>query len=137
MGGLPGGCRSSTELYLRNGLGIPTAGQLILALFPGTCGSGAETLAIQNCRGLQCRADEDQLHCCWSETPMSSAGSVSHWIGLLKTGDPIAAQKLWEGYFERLVRLARSRLRDLPRRAADEEDVALSAFDSFCRGAEC
>src|SRR5262249_59982732 len=27
-------------------------------------------------------------------------------------------------------------LRGLPRRAADEEDVALSAFDSFCRGAE-
>ena len=32
-----------------------------------------------------------------------------------------------------LVRLARARLRG-PRRAADEEDVALSAFDSFCRG---
>jgi DNA-directed RNA polymerase specialized sigma24 family protein len=26
-------------------------------------------------------------------------------------------------------------LRDAPRRIADEEDVALSAFDSFCRGA--
>jgi DNA-directed RNA polymerase specialized sigma24 family protein len=28
------------------------------------------------------------------------------------------------------------KLRDAPRRAADEEDVALSAFDSFCRHAE-
>src|SRR5262249_7041587 len=27
------------------------------------------------------------------------------------------------------------KLGDAPRRAADEEDVALSAFDSFCRGA--
>jgi DNA-directed RNA polymerase specialized sigma24 family protein len=35
-----------------------------------------------------------------------------------------------------LVVLARARLRGTPRRAADEEDVALSAFDSFCRHAE-
>jgi DNA-directed RNA polymerase specialized sigma24 family protein len=31
--------------------------------------------------------------------------------------------------------LAHARLRDAPRRIADEEDVALSAFDSFCRSA--
>jgi DNA-directed RNA polymerase specialized sigma24 family protein len=34
------------------------------------------------------------------------------------------------------VGLAYARLRDAPRRIADEEDVALSAFDSFCRGAK-
>jgi len=67
---------------------------------------------------------------------MTSTGSVTHWIGRLKAGDPSAAQKLWEAYFQRLVRLARGRLRAAPRRAADEEDVALSAFDSFCRGVE-
>ena len=66
---------------------------------------------------------------------MTSAGSVTYWIERLKAGDPAAAQKLWEGYFRRLVGLARVRLRAAPRRAADEEDVALSAFDSFCRGA--
>src|SRR5262249_28460007 len=37
---------------------------------------------------------------------------------------------------QRLVGLARHKLRAAPRRAADEEDAALSAFDSFCRGAE-
>src|SRR5262249_32292074 len=47
-----------------------------------------------------------------------------------------AVQKLWEDYFPRLVRLARKRLHGIHRQAADEEDVALSAFDSFCRGAE-
>jgi DNA-directed RNA polymerase specialized sigma24 family protein len=65
---------------------------------------------------------------------MSSGGSVSHWIHLLKGGDPAAVQRLWEAYFPRLVGLARKKLREAPRRAADEEDVALSAFDSFCEG---
>jgi DNA-directed RNA polymerase specialized sigma24 family protein len=67
---------------------------------------------------------------------MSYAGSITHWIGELKAGNPDAAQKLWEGYFHRMVGLARKKLQGMPRRAADEEDVALSAFDSFCRGAE-
>jgi DNA-directed RNA polymerase specialized sigma24 family protein len=58
------------------------------------------------------------------------------WIAQLKAGDAAAAERLWEGYFRRLVGLARQRLRGQPLAAADEEDVALSAFDSFCRGAE-
>jgi DNA-directed RNA polymerase specialized sigma24 family protein len=67
---------------------------------------------------------------------MSSPRSVTHWIGQLKAGDHAAAQPLWQRYFRRLVGLARKRLQGAARRAADEEDVALSAFDSFCRGAE-
>jgi DNA-directed RNA polymerase specialized sigma24 family protein len=67
---------------------------------------------------------------------MSSRASVTHWISLIKAGEHAAAQPLWERYFPRLVGLARARLRGGPRRAADEEDVALSAFDSFCRHAE-
>jgi DNA-directed RNA polymerase specialized sigma24 family protein len=67
---------------------------------------------------------------------MSDEGSVSGWLGQLKGGDQEAAQKLWERYFRRLVGLAREHLRDTPRRAADEEDVALGAFASFCQGVE-
>lgn len=68
---------------------------------------------------------------------MPSGNSVSHWIELLQSsGSPDAAEQLWARYFERLVRLARGRLQRQPRRAADEEDVALSAFHSFCRGTE-
>jgi DNA-directed RNA polymerase specialized sigma24 family protein len=67
---------------------------------------------------------------------MASDGSVTHWIGQLQAGDSTAAQPLWERYFIRLVHLARGKLQGQPRRAADEEDVALSAFDSFCRAAE-
>ncbi len=64
---------------------------------------------------------------------MASEGSVTHWIGQLQAGDPAAAQPLWERYFHLLVDLAHRKLGVKPR-GADEEDVALSAFDSFCRG---
>jgi DNA-directed RNA polymerase specialized sigma24 family protein len=67
---------------------------------------------------------------------MSSSGSITAWIDQLRAGDRTAAQRLWQGYFHRLVDLARQKLRKAPRGMADEEDVALSAFDSFCRGAE-
>jgi RNA polymerase sigma factor (sigma-70 family) len=67
---------------------------------------------------------------------MSPEGSVTRWLAPLQEGDPAAAQQLWERYFRRLVGLARKKLQGAPRRAADEEDVALSAFDSFCRNAE-
>jgi DNA-directed RNA polymerase specialized sigma24 family protein len=66
---------------------------------------------------------------------MPTDGSVSRWLGPLRAGDPAAVQPLWERYFHRLVGLARAKLQSAPRRAADEEDVALSAFDSFCRNA--
>jgi DNA-directed RNA polymerase specialized sigma24 family protein len=64
-------------------------------------------------------------------------GSVTRWIGDLKGGGDDAAQRLWERYFDRLVNLARAKLRAgrRPGAAEDEEDAALSAFDSFCRGA--
>jgi RNA polymerase sigma factor (sigma-70 family) len=65
-------------------------------------------------------------------------GSVTRWIGDLKSGGDSAAQHLWERYFERLVRLARRKLQYArrPRTVEDEEDAALSAFDSFCRGVD-
>jgi DNA-directed RNA polymerase specialized sigma24 family protein len=66
---------------------------------------------------------------------MTSTESVTHWIGQLKAGSAAAAQQLWEGYFQKMVELARQKLQGASRRAVDEEDVALSAFDSFCRGA--
>jgi DNA-directed RNA polymerase specialized sigma24 family protein len=67
---------------------------------------------------------------------MSSTGSVTNWISKLKEEDQAAAQELWKRYFQRLVGLARKKLElnSVPRREADEDDVALSAFASFCRG---
>lgn len=63
---------------------------------------------------------------------MDADDSVTRWIGRLETGDQEAARRLWERYFHSLVRLARQRLRHVPRQVSDEEDVALSAFHAFC-----
>jgi DNA-directed RNA polymerase specialized sigma24 family protein len=70
-----------------------------------------------------------------SNDAASNESSVSAWLGPLKEGDPQAAQELWNRYFQKLVRLARKKLEGAPKRMADEEDVALSAFNSFCEGA--
>jgi DNA-directed RNA polymerase specialized sigma24 family protein len=67
---------------------------------------------------------------------MSSPGSITQWLGQLKEGDRAALQPIWEAYFQRLVAQVRRRLSDTPRRAADEEDVVLSALKSFCRATE-
>lgn len=62
--------------------------------------------------------------------------SVSRNISDLKRGDQSAAEHLWNRYFDQLVNLARNQLRTAPRRAADEEDLAISVFHSLCRSAE-
>jgi DNA-directed RNA polymerase specialized sigma24 family protein len=66
--------------------------------------------------------------------PAGEDGSVTRWIGVLRDGDEAAAQAVWERYFDRLVRLARKRLSGRTGGFEDEEDAALSAFDSFCAG---
>jgi RNA polymerase sigma factor (sigma-70 family) len=68
--------------------------------------------------------------------PESSPGSVSRWFPGLKAGEEAALNQLWERYWPALVQLARQKLRGTKRLVADEEDIALDAFDSFCRGAE-
>src|SRR5687768_6855781 len=65
---------------------------------------------------------------------MNGPGAVTGWLDGLRVGDDLAAQRLWEEYFRRLVGLARARLGDRPAGLNDPEDVALSAFDTFCRG---
>lgn len=62
--------------------------------------------------------------------------SVTNWFQALQAGNQAIAERLWQRYYQAMVHVARGRLNGAPKRAADEEDVALSAFDSFCRGAE-
>ncbi len=62
-------------------------------------------------------------------------GSVTQLIAELQVGDDRdAQQEIWERYFRRIVALARRKLGSSPRGCEDEEDVALSALDSFFRG---
>jgi DNA-directed RNA polymerase specialized sigma24 family protein len=72
----------------------------------------------------------------WGVLPMSAPGSVTHWLGRLQAGDVAGAQRLWERYFQRLVGLARKKLQGQKLCLGDEQDIALSAFHSFCRAAE-
>ena len=63
-----------------------------------------------------------------------SEESVTHWIDDLRGGNPEAAEKIVNRYLEQIVRLVRRRLPSNIRRAADEEDVALSALQSVVDG---
>jgi DNA-directed RNA polymerase specialized sigma24 family protein len=61
--------------------------------------------------------------------------SITQWLDGIREGDGVSAQKLWKANFLQLTGLARNRLRSSPKRVAYEEDVALSAFASFCQHA--
>jgi DNA-directed RNA polymerase specialized sigma24 family protein len=65
-----------------------------------------------------------------------TTGSVTHWIGELKAGDQRALQPLWDRYFGQLVERARAKLCAFrsPMAINDEEDIALSAFQSLYEG---
>ena len=66
----------------------------------------------------------------------SASNSVTLWLSQLKAGSDEAAAELWRRYFTRLVELARSSLRNAPRRISDEEDVAINVFRCLCDGVE-
>lgn len=55
-------------------------------------------------------------------------------LAAVRDGDEDATTTLWENYFQQLVRIAAKRLPGNLKRTGDEEDVALSAFNSFIAG---
>ncbi|HEY7426672.1 MAG TPA: ECF-type sigma factor [Gemmataceae bacterium] len=67
---------------------------------------------------------------------MSESGSITALIERVQEGDHEAARLLWQRYYPRMVALARQKLKGFLPRVADEEDAALSAFNTFCDGAE-
>lgn len=63
----------------------------------------------------------------------NSTHSVTQYIEGLRQGEGLAAQKTWERFIDRLIRLADRRLKAMPRKAEDEEDVVQKAFADFFR----
>lgn len=63
-----------------------------------------------------------------------STENLARLLDQVRDGDDAAIARLWEDYFQRLVRLASNRLPINLRRSGDEEDIALSAFNSFIAG---
>ena len=67
---------------------------------------------------------------------MDESRSFAAWVSALEAADDDAVHRLWEEYFHKLTAIARGRLPEMRRRSFDEEDVALSALQSFCTGLE-
>ena len=70
------------------------------------------------------------------ESRLDDTHSITRFIGQLKAQDPQAAGEIWQRYFQRLLPLARARLRALTDRSVDEEDILQSVFDRFFRAAQ-
>lgn len=67
---------------------------------------------------------------------MSDTQDITAIVHRVEQGDSSAATELWVHCLPRLLSYCRRRLPDHMRRVLDEEDVALSAFKSFCLGAQ-
>ena len=62
--------------------------------------------------------------------------SAINWINKLSEGDKCAQEILFKKFFSRLISLAKSKMHEMNTVPRDEEDVAVSAFRSFCSGIE-
>lgn len=62
--------------------------------------------------------------------------SVTLMLAQLKGGDELAAQLIWDRFFERVRKLAKKKLGTISKRTLDEEDIALSAINVLCTGAK-
>jgi hypothetical protein len=65
-------------------------------------------------------------------------GSVTLWLGKLKSGDRNAAEAIWNRYYPRILQIASAKLICHSDRAIDVEDIAQSTFrnvfQAFSRG---
>ena len=67
---------------------------------------------------------------------MPNADSITPLIQGIKSGDEQAVHAVWDRLFPQLCAVAGRHLLGQRRTDEDEEDVALSAFASFCRAAK-
>ncbi len=63
-------------------------------------------------------------------------GSITRWLQGLKAGRPDAVEAIWGRYYDRVLAVARQRLRQDPHQAVEDgEDVALSALNGLADAA--
>ncbi|MGO9914654.1 MAG: ECF-type sigma factor [Isosphaeraceae bacterium] len=63
-------------------------------------------------------------------------GSITRWLQGLKAGRPDAVEAIWRRYYDRVLAVARLRLRPGPHQAVEDgEDVALSALNGLADAA--
>jgi DNA-directed RNA polymerase specialized sigma24 family protein len=67
-------------------------------------------------------------------SPKDESKDLAELLDRVRDGDDDAIAKLWQDYYQQLVRIAAKRLPANLRRTGDEEDIALSAFHSFIAG---
>jgi DNA-directed RNA polymerase specialized sigma24 family protein len=75
----------------------------------------------------------------WTTMSAEEPGSITRWLRGLKAGRPEAVEAIWRRYYDRVLAVARHRLRQGPHQAVEDgEDVALSALhglaDAAARG---
>ncbi len=66
--------------------------------------------------------------------PESDSIDITLLLGELQNLDEDAAAAIWNEYFPKVMNLARKKMRYHARRTYDEEDIALSAINSFFEG---
>jgi DNA-directed RNA polymerase specialized sigma24 family protein len=72
----------------------------------------------------------------WRTMSTDETGSITRWLSALKAGRAEAVEAIWRRYYERVLAVARLRLRQGPHQAVeDSEDVALSAIHGFAGAA--
>ncbi len=57
-----------------------------------------------------------------------------HWLRQLREGEPDATRVIWDHFFPRVARFARSRLSDIQLRKVDHEDIALAVLHDLFSG---
>ena len=96
--------------------------------FPVSMNSAAE----QSLPTVKATREEFATH---SGSDMSEQESIIASLRALESGDDRALNHFWNEYFSKVVAHAKQRLGTTPRREFDEEDVAISVFNSLNRAA--
>lgn len=67
---------------------------------------------------------------------MSESESIEELLKRLEEGDDDAANQIWQRCYPRLIAYASKKLKGVPLQMADEQDVVVSAFESFFKAAK-